>query len=136
MGGTNRGGHGMKATISTCIYLVFIFYSSSNMSNFFTFFLGVWFYNRLQFQVFIYVFFVLVVNRIIIPSGAKLPFAKLGSTFHWAEVWSKKSYRPTDRPTDQPTIQKKSSIYVRISPKFLKPTNIFLWVSLVKLKVF
>ena len=38
----------------------------------------------------------------IIPSGVKVPFAKLGSTFHWAELWSKKSYRPTDRPSIHP----------------------------------
>ena len=39
--------------------------------------------------------------QILIPSRVKVPFAKLGSTFHWAEVWSKKSY-PTDRPTIHP----------------------------------
>ena len=31
-----------------------------------------------------------------------MPFAKLGSTFHWAEVWSKKVTRPTDRPSIHP----------------------------------
>ena len=47
----------------------------------------------------------------------------------------KKVTRPTDRPTDHPSIRKKYSIYARISPKFLKPTNIFLWISFVKFKV-
>ena len=42
----------------------------------------------------------------VIPSGVKVPFAKLGSTFHWAEVWSKKSW-PTDRPTIHPFIHEK-----------------------------
>ena len=36
---------------------------------------------------------------------------------------------------DRPTDHKKYTIYEGISPKFLKPTNIFLWISFVKFKV-
>ena len=84
-----------------------------------------------------------------IPSGVKVPFAKLGSTFHWAEVWSKKSY-PTDRPTIHPekvidsrgyfpqifeTDQHFSVDFFCKIEGILKPTTIFLGISLVKLKV-
>ena len=79
-----------------------------------------------------------------------MPFAKLGSTFHLAEVWSKKSY-PTDRPTDRhpekvhdlrgyfpqifETEQHFSVDFTCKIEGILTPTNIFPGISLLKLKV-